>query len=127
MERKDILVIDDNRCIISAISRLFKGMVAGVKSVSEAEELVSVLDPRVIVADVQLEGENGITEIPRIKTFAPMAKIIVYTGNVNVFDSKRARDLGAYAYLGKESVCHIRRAISLALFAASAANSLSLA
>lgn len=107
-----ILAIDDDRTMRRGLFRLFRGMVATAADIGEAMTHIAIEQPMVIILDAWLFKASGIDAIPALREAAPEAQIIVFTAGVNEFESRRARQLGASAYLSKMSIGNLQQIVS---------------
>jgi diguanylate cyclase (GGDEF)-like protein len=102
-ENLQILVVDDEQSIIdmlgSALSRLYS--VKAVKSISEAIQILEDYSVDVLVSDLNLAGESGITLAKIARKNDPSIEIIFITGYSSIENAKIAVDLGVVAYMIK--------------------------
>ncbi|MCW2926925.1 MAG: two component transcriptional regulator, LuxR family [Thermoleophilia bacterium] len=70
----------------------------GKRGVEQAAEL----QPDVIVLDLRMPVMDGLTALPLIRRAAPLARVLVWSGNGEL-DMERAREAGAWGWLGKVS------------------------
>jgi len=66
-------------------------------------EVVRAHDPELIVLDINLDGDNALPLIPRIKDLASGARVLVVTMEKDVSFARVAFDLGAGGYVLKGS------------------------
>jgi two-component system nitrate/nitrite response regulator NarL len=101
-----VLVVDDDEGFVEllrrAIGRLDRFDVVGTAfhgadGVSRAREL----QPDIIVLDRKMPVMDGIEALPRLKTEAPAAKIVLYAADVDDNFSLQAISLGADAVVSK--------------------------
>ena len=116
----EVLLIDDQRAILAGVTALIEsegpGMhVAGrAMTGQQALALASCAQPDVIVLDVDLGGEDGLTLIPGLLS-ACGAAIIVFTCLIDPAARHRAAHFGAAGFIqktasGTELIAAIRRA-----------------
>ena len=103
-----IAIFEDNDRLRESLVALFKGMddyeVAGdYSNCSEAGTIARVYQPDVVLMDIDLPGESGITGVKQIKEARPQTAIIMYT--VFEDDEKLFQCLcaGANGYLLKKT------------------------
>jgi NarL family two-component system response regulator LiaR len=110
-----ILLIDDHQMVTSALSAWLcadgRFFIAGTAATLEqARKLMERLDPlpQIIILDVSLGKEDGLTLIPEIKTLcekrkAPLPGILIWSMYEDHFLIQRAMDMGAAAYVAKSA------------------------
>jgi DNA-binding NarL/FixJ family response regulator len=72
---------------------------------SEAIDLAEAMQPEVVVLDLSLDGESGLDAIPHLRSVAPDARIVVYSGAETL--KGPARRAGADAVLDKVSMSSV--------------------
>lgn len=65
---------------------------------AKAIEVVEQCQPDVVVLDLGLPDLSGLDVIPRIRSLAPAARVVVFTGSVEAEFEGRARTAGAHAF-----------------------------
>lgn len=65
---------------------------------AEAIAVVEQCQPDVVVLDLGLPDLSGLDVIPRIRSIAPMARVVVFTGSVEGDFEGRAKTAGAHAF-----------------------------
>jgi DNA-binding NarL/FixJ family response regulator len=110
-----ILLIDDHQTVSSAIGAWLRAegrfYIAGnAATLEHARSLMEQLDPlpQIIILDISLGKEDGLTLIPEIKNLcekrkAPLPGILVWSMHETPFLIQRAMDLGAAAYVAKSA------------------------
>lgn len=68
---------------------------------TEAVALVERCRPDVVVLDLALPDISGLDVIPRIRSLAPEARVVVFTGNVEEDVERRAASAGAHGFAVK--------------------------
>ena len=102
--RRRLVVCDDDEMARQIVGMLAEGagyeVVGEATTAIEAERLVAVSRPHVLVLDLALVGLSGMEVIPSIRTTAPETVIIVFTA----FDAmgKAATEAGAFAVVRKD-------------------------
>ncbi|WP_041656451.1 response regulator transcription factor [Azoarcus sp. KH32C] len=102
----EVLLVDDQRAILAGVTALIESerpcmRVAGcARSGPEALELACMLQPQVIVLDIDLGGTNGLDLIPLFNRCCSAA-IIVFTCVAEPALRRRAQQLGAAAFVPK--------------------------
>jgi DNA-binding NarL/FixJ family response regulator len=79
-----ILIVDDSDImrerLIAMISEIEGVKVIGqAQNADEAMELVEKLEPDVVILDIRMTGESGISVLQKIKTKKPAPIVIVFT------------------------------------------------
>jgi len=110
-----VLLIDDHQMVSSAIAAWLcadgRFFISGnAATLEQARNLIEQLDPlpQIIILDVSLGKEDGLTLIPEIKTLcekrkAPISGILVWSMHEDPFLIQRAMDMGAAAYVAKSA------------------------
>jgi DNA-binding NarL/FixJ family response regulator len=110
-----VLLIDDHQMVSSAIAAWLcadgRFFISGnAATLEQARNLIEQLDPlpQIIILDVSLGKEDGLTLIPEIRTLcekrkAPVSGILVWSMYEDPFLKQRAMDLGAAAYVAKSA------------------------
>ena len=115
-----VLITDDHPVIRTGL----RGMLVGEPDIALAgeatsgDEAVALLRDEpfdVVLMDLRMPGEDGITVIPRILAVRPEVRVIMLSTYQKVADIQRAIDSGAAGYLGKDtSPVDLAEAIRLA-------------
>jgi DNA-binding NarL/FixJ family response regulator len=123
-----ILLIDDHQMVASALAAWLKAdgrfsIAATAATLAEARSLMEKLDPlpKIIILDISLGKEDGLTLIPELKTLCEKRKapfqegnlrptgsvgvpgILVWSMHEDHFMIQRAMELGAAAYVTKSA------------------------
>lgn len=105
MSRGPILLVEDNLLNRKLVVRLLSwhGFEVGeAGSVAEAEAWLDGNVPRLILMDVSLPGEDGLTFVRRLRTGGRVAvPIVAVTAHAMAGDCERALEAGCDAYLSK--------------------------
>jgi DNA-binding NarL/FixJ family response regulator len=103
-----VLITDDHPVIRTGL----RGMLVGERDINLAgeaasgDEAVALLCDEpfdVVLMDLRMPGEDGITVIPRILAVRPGVRVIILSTYEKVADIQRAIDKGAAGYLGKDT------------------------
>jgi DNA-binding NtrC family response regulator len=104
MASKPILVVDDEPIVRESIRDWLKDAgyeVLTAETGEEALEMVNKQDFSVIVLDIRLPGQTGITVLKQVKSLKPEIKSIIITAYPSEELLNEARRLGAIDYLVK--------------------------
>ena len=106
MERRRILIIDDNPSNLKLFEFLLSSAIYEVKTASSGAEAMALMpsfEPELLLLDLQLPDLDGLSLIPKIKAEASMRDIpiIAVTAYAMVGDEERARAAGVDDYLTK--------------------------
>jgi signal transduction histidine kinase len=105
MNKKKILVIDDNKNFLTVISRKLEEKKYTVIAFEKGEEAITVLDNdceiQVLLVDLKMPGFSGKEFFERIKDFERPLKRIVITAEEDLLDEKEAEELKIFSYLIK--------------------------
>ncbi len=100
----NVFVIDDEKIILTALTRVLSGagfvvhsFDSGIGVLEKAKEL----DPTFIFLDVKMPGVSGTELLKELKICCPQIKIIMMSGYTTPESIKNAKDLGADAFLKK--------------------------
>ncbi len=99
-----VLVVDDDENIISAFEDFFKREQCTMISASSAEEALGIISRQLlnlVITDVRMKWQSGVTLLMKIKHLHPKLPVIVITGYPNVMSESDIRQLGADFYLAK--------------------------
>ncbi len=103
-ERLEILVVDDDPAIRSALRRALEGAGHVVQEAADAAEGLARLDPRatdVVLLDINLPGLDGLDALERFREQAPVTAVIMVTGEATLANAMRAGQRGAYDFIEK--------------------------
>jgi CheY-like chemotaxis protein len=103
------VVCDDDpvvrRLVLAILQRCGYTEVDQTAFADEAVELAEVVQPRVVVLDLSLEGTSGVEAIPRLREVAPESAVVVFSGSREL--KGEARQAGADAVLDKVSMVNL--------------------
>ena len=102
--KKKILVVDDDPDILKVVSAFLEleGFeLKTAQSLKEAKEIFSIFEPDLIILDIMLPDENGLTWLREIKTLNPVLPVLLLTAKGTVSDKVLGFELGADDYLAK--------------------------
>ena len=99
------LLVDDERILIEAVAERLrlKGQIVDI-SISGAEALTrlktcNTID--IVVLYIQMNGEDGLEILNRIRAEYPLVEVIIVTDNASIQSAIDAMKLGAFNYLIK--------------------------
>jgi DNA-binding NarL/FixJ family response regulator len=106
MKRICILLADDHQLILDGLNSLLKNrediLVAGeAKNGRDALSLVKLLDPDIVLMDIDMPVMNGIEALKEIKKASPTTKVIILSMHEESGMIKSLMALGADGYLLK--------------------------
>jgi DNA-binding NtrC family response regulator len=98
-----LLIVDDDKSILTAFRMIFEGKytVVTAENGSDALRLLRENAPDVVILDIGLQDMNGIDLLHQIKSLAPETLVIMVTAAEETGMINRARELGAVDYLVK--------------------------
>jgi two-component system, NtrC family, response regulator AtoC len=104
MTTSTVLIVDDERTLARAVKAFlsesgYEAEVAGTGE--EAIELLPLLRPDVVFADVRLPGMSGIEFLRRIREFDAAIPVIIMTAYGTIEGAVEAVKLGAFDYMKK--------------------------
>ncbi len=113
--RANVLVLDDDENIISAFEEFFRRehcrMIAA-SSPAEALKKIKHHDVDLLITDVRLKHQSGVTFFLQLKSLGHDVPVIVITGYPESIEEKDLRDLGAeYVLLKPLELERLREAV----------------
>src|SRR5687768_3005900 len=108
MDQIRILLVDDHQLIIDGLRGFIESngayrVVGEANTGTEAVRLADVLNPHVILMDIEMPEMSGIQACQEIKKIKPGTKIIIVSMHNEKQLIKKLIDLGADGYLLKNS------------------------
>lgn len=100
----DILIVEDNYALRESLSDYLQGEGFNLRCVDDGQELNEALAKRacdVLVLDLNLPNEDGISISQRIRTAYPKMGIIILTARIQGKDRTQSYESGADIYLTK--------------------------
>ena len=118
----NVWIVDDDRSIRWVLEKALTREGLAYRSFENAREVQDALEdetPSVLVSDVRMPGESGLTLLKKIKTAHPQVPVIVMTAFSDLDTAVQAFQGGAFEYLPKpfdvdQALALIRRAIAVA-------------
>lgn len=111
-----VVVVDDDRIVVRSLATIL-GAEPDIEVVGqgldghEAVELFSLLDPDVVLMDIQMPGGDGLSAAEEMLSLRPDARIVFLTTFSDDEYIVRALRLGARGYLIKQDVATIAPAL----------------
>ena len=124
-----VWIVDDDRSIRWVLEKALSREGIAYKTFSSAYEVLQALavsQPQVLVSDIRMPGESGISLLSKVKERYPTIPVIVMTAYSDLDSAVQAFQGGAFEYLPKpfdvdHAIALIRRATSETPMAAPAA------
>ena len=121
MEKKKILVVDDEEIVRYSLVNILKEQGYDVDEVPSAEKALEVFREKkyhLVLTDLVLEGMGGLDLLENVKVVSPKTLVIVITGYGSIRTAVTALRLGVYDYLLKpcdedELIIRVRRALEM--------------
>jgi two-component system, NtrC family, nitrogen regulation response regulator NtrX len=114
-----ILVIDDDPAVVDTLVTLLGEEGYGVSSAVTSDEglkLFILSHPDLVLLDIALPGMNGIEMLKRIRSIAPIARVVMVSGVTDPARAREALELGALAWVDKPfDLAYLKRVVAMAL------------
>ncbi len=104
MSENKILVVDDEKAIVTLLKQAFTRAGFAVAAAGSGEEALKMLEMEeifVMFLDLNLPGMNGIELCRKIKKDKPMAVVFAVTGYASLFELVDCREAGFEDYFKK--------------------------
>ena len=104
MSDRDILVVDDELAILTALEKVFSRAGYRAYLAETAEEALGILEKEninVMFLDLNLPGMNGVELCRKIRKDRPIAVIHAVTGYASLFELSDCREVGYDDYFTK--------------------------
>lgn len=106
MEKTSIIIVDDHQLIIDGLVRMVSAddrfeVVATYNSPEEALKKVPILQPDILMTDLEMPGMNGLELIRKIRDWNSGQKVILLTMHLDRATVKSAMERDVNAYLLK--------------------------
>lgn len=105
-QRPCILLVDDHPLVCKYLATLLKS--EGMEICGETDNIEDTLArvkrrrPDLMIVDISLGGDNGLTLIKRIRRDDPDIRILVLSSHDETLYARRSLDAGAHGYINKE-------------------------
>jgi two-component system response regulator HydG len=99
-----ILVVDDEPSMRTTLSILLKREGYQVTQAEDGVAALKVLEHGkydMVLADLKMEGVDGMELLRRVKTAAPQTEVLIFTAYGTIASAVEAMKLGAFDYIGK--------------------------
>lgn len=99
-----VLVVDDETAILESVSGILQDEGFGVVTASRSRDALAAMkkcNPALVLLDVWMPDEDGLTLLTRLKTLRPNMPVILITGHGTIDTAVRALRLGAVDFLEK--------------------------
>jgi putative two-component system response regulator len=102
-EPETVLVVDDDPAVRNLLRDLLAGryQVVTAASVADARAVLGALDCELVLTDLQLPGESGITLVEWMAEHRPQTAVVMISGADDPEIAERALSIGAYGYVIK--------------------------
>jgi DNA-binding NtrC family response regulator len=102
--RHSILVVDDDESMRDILQTILRKdyEVHLSSTLGEARQILQNFEIQVVLLDVRLNQEDGLTLLPEIKEMNEQIEVVVITVITDVKTAVQAMKLGAYDYINKE-------------------------
>ena len=112
-----VVVVDDDAAVRGvlrpALERLGIEVVGEAADGFEAVDVVRGVDPDVVLMDLQMPGMGGLEATREIKEAMPFVQVVFVTVYDDPHPTRSAQEVGAYAYLLKDSSPELMRDVIL--------------
>jgi DNA-binding NtrC family response regulator len=103
-EKNRILIVDDDEVVRRSYLRSLESLSCNVAAAGDGEEALQTMEQNpfdVVLLDVRMLGQDGLSVLRTIKQKWPDSEVVVITGYPSVTGAKEAMRLGAYDYVAK--------------------------
>ncbi len=116
----NVLIVDDDVNIVSAFEGFLKKEHCSMFASAAAEDALRTMEKRrvdLVISDIRLSQQSGITLLLRIKQLYPWVPVIVITGHPSLIKEEDVRLYGAdYYFLKPLELDALRDAVRNCLF-----------
>ncbi|MEM9894873.1 MAG: response regulator transcription factor [Bacteroidota bacterium] len=103
-----LIIVDDHNLVAAGIAKLFNSLdqfeVIGVfEDARDAITRIKILEPDVVLTDLEMPGVNGIQMIEQLKKSGSLASFILLTMHFNQQVIQQAMKIGIQGYLPKNA------------------------
>lgn len=103
-QNNNILVVDDEVVVCNSVRKILTKSGYSVDYANSTEEAVSILKKKrygLVLLDLRLPSQGGITLLRQIRKSWPLVKIIIITGYASIDSAIETAKLGASSYIPK--------------------------
>ena len=109
MKKTTIAIIDDHLLLLSGLSLLLNGqkdmaVVGQADTLEKARDLLHVQQPDVVLLDISIHQDSGLTLLPEIKAISPASRTIMLTMHEDQQYLQRAMQFGAAGFVLKKGL-----------------------
>ena len=104
MEKKRILVADDDQTTREAVLDLLTDEGYEVAVAADGQEAVALLSsflPDLVLTDLHMPRLNGTEVVAQVKAVSPTTPVIIFTAETTIDAERKAHALGVQDYLNK--------------------------
>ena len=110
-----VLVIDDDENILSAFGDFLRAegcMMLAAKNTEEAKKYIEQSKVNLLITDIRLKGQSGVTFFMHMKVVQPDLPVIVITGYPDLITDGELKEYGAkYFFLKPLDLNRLREAV----------------
>jgi two-component system response regulator GlrR len=115
-----VLLVDDNRNLLRLLSMRLTASGYAVTAVESAEQAlgqIPLLQPHLMITDLQMGGMDGMTLFTRVHGRDPSLPVLILTAHGTILDEVEAKRRGVFSYLtkpfdSKVLLQHVARALA---------------
>ena len=103
-DNKRILIVDDDETVRWSYQRSLQGIACNIATAGNGEEALETMERNpfdVVLLDVRMPGQDGLSVLRTIKQKWPESEVVIITGYPTVDSAKEAVRLGACDYVAK--------------------------
>jgi two-component system response regulator NreC len=109
MKKTTIAIIDDHLLLLSGLSLLLNGqkdmaVVGQADTLEKARHLLDEQRPDIVLLDITIHQDSGLTLLPEIKNISPASRAIILTMHEDQQYLQRAMQLGAAGFVLKKGL-----------------------
>jgi len=104
MQKRKILIVDDDLSMLKMLSTFFEKAGYEVLQQHSGLQALSMLEADqfdVVITDLMLDGVSGFDILQKTKQYSPHTEVVVITGHSSIDSAVRAMREGAFDYITK--------------------------
>ena len=104
MPKKRILIVDDEKNIVSSLTAILSDEGYEVSMTDDGVEALEIIQkdpPDLVLLDIWLPGMDGIEVLKTLKTYNPGVKVLIMSGHGTIDTAVKATKLGAQDFIEK--------------------------